>query len=145
MDRSKTVYNPQLGIVPADESKIIYLDEEHHLDVPPNMFIVVVDRFTKGRMDTQIITAGRPDLMHKSCLDRNYRWDNNILDGETHDTPFLTDEETAILVEANKDLIHDDGEGLETNDGTPFYYELAQKCCDRANSFIEKKMREQNG
>jgi hypothetical protein len=141
-----TRYDDQLGQIPQNESQIIYLDEEHQLDLPSNEFIVVVDRFPKGGKFTQIITVGRLSCLHKACKDRNHRWNNHI-DEEEDGAPFLTEEEIDILVEANKGIIRKvppDGclytrSRIETVNGAPFYYELAEKCCERANELSRKR------
>ena len=140
MALDETVYDPQLGNVPADQSKIIYLDEAHKLDLPPETFIVVVDRFTRGAKYVQIITADNLDILHKECVERNKRWDTGKGCFNQSDLPFLTSAEKRILVEANKDIIVEDEFGnLATVDGSPFYYELAEKCCERANKFMANK------
>lgn len=138
-----TIFDPQLGNIPVDDSRIVYLDKDKGVigtvtGLPCDYVVCIYKDDSCGQKNTIITTVGY--LQEEERRFAEVR--KCIAEGMTCKPPkdgdrrFLTDEQMKRFVEANKDKVKIVNSTLSTIDDTPFYYEKAVEYVKRANKYF---------
>lgn len=137
-DSTKTVVDSQLGRIPADESKMLFLD------APPMLyrdddFVVCVDRDGLGVKRVVITTYGRVRQLCEYVKVRNAHQAKGKMP-PPYEEPLLTQGEKEELVAANVDSIEISADdNLRTIDRRKWTYDFAEKVVANANAAKRKE------